>query len=52
MSGLDVGGLMVRLRKKKEAERRVIETPKSLGTVIKMVPWFGDERACLALRVH
>lgn len=52
MNRLDVGGLMVRLEKTKEAERGVTETPKSLGTVIKMVPWFGDEKACLALRVH
>lgn len=30
----------------------LIETPKSLGTIIKMAPRFGDEKACLALQVH
>lgn len=27
-------------------------TPKSLGAVIKMTSWFGDEKACLAVRIH
>lgn len=30
----------------------LIETPKSLGAVIKMAPRFGDEKVCLALWVH
>lgn len=28
------------------------ETPRSPGAVIKMAPWFGDEKACSALCAH
>lgn len=32
--------------------RGLMETPRSPGAVIKMAPWFGDEKACSALWAH